>query len=244
MALPKIDVPIYNVKLISTGKSIRFRPFSVKEEKIFLMANESDDVQTIIDSTKQVLENCILDEIDVETLPVFDIENIFLNIRARSIGEIVNLRYKCNNDISDNTEGTHKCNNIVDIELNVLEIEPTIDEKNNKKIEITNKMGFVMKYPSLELLRNYSGKNEVDSILDLTVGCIDYIYDDENLYYAKDSSREELIEFVESLMSKDLEKIKVFFDTMPRIKKGVDFKCNKCGHEEVIEIEGIESFFV
>ena len=245
MALPKIDVPIYNVKLISTGKSIRFRPFTVKEEKLFLMANESEDVQAIIDATKQVLHNCILDEVDIEALPVFDIENIFLNIRARSVGEIINLRYKCNNDVKDEgSEETHKCNHIVDIELNVLEIEPTFNEKNDKKIEITDKMGFVMKFPSLEMLRNFTATSEVDAILDLTVGCIDYIYDDENIYYAKDSTKEELVDFIESLMSKDLEKIKVFFDTMPKIKKDVEFKCSKCGHEETIEIEGIESFFV
>jgi hypothetical protein len=244
MALPKIDVPIYNVKLISTGKTIRFRPFSVKEEKIFLMANESDDIQAIVESTKQVLSNCVLDEINIDTLPVFDIENIFLNIRARSIGEIVNLRYKCNNDIKEEDDVTHKCNNVVEIDLNVLEIEPTINEKNISKIEITEKMGFVMKYPSLEMLRNYTSTNEVDAILDLTVGCIDYIYDEENIYYSKDSTKEELVEFVESLMSKDLEKIKNFFDTMPKMKKDVQFECKKCGHKEVIEIEGIESFFV
>jgi len=244
MALPKIDVPIYNVKLISTGKTIRFRPFSVKEEKIFLMANESDDIQAIVESTKQVLSNCVLDEINIDTLPVFDIENIFLNIRARSIGEIVNLRYKCNNYIKEENDETHKCNNVVEIDLNVLEIEPTINEKNISKIEITEKMGFVMKYPSLEMLRNYTSTNEVDAILDLTVGCIDYIYDEENIYYSKDSTKEELVEFVESLMSKDLEKIKNFFDTMPKMKKDVQFECKKCGHKEVIEIEGIESFFV
>jgi hypothetical protein len=245
MALPKIDVPIYEAKLISTGKTVRFRPFSVKEEKIFLMANEGEDVQAIIDATKQVLGNCILDDIDIETLPVFDIENIFLNIRARSVGEIINLRYKCNNDIKNvDSEETHKCNNVVDIELNVLGIEPTIDEKNDKKIEITNKMGFVMKFPSLKMLRGFSSTNEVDAILDVTVSCIDYIYDDDKIYYAKDSTKEELVDFVESLMAKDLEKIKNFFDTMPKIKKDVEFKCNKCGHEETIQIEGIESFFV
>jgi DNA-directed RNA polymerase subunit M/transcription elongation factor TFIIS len=133
---------------------------------------------------------------------------------------------------------------VVDIELNVLGIEPTIDEKNDKKIEITNKMGFVMKFPSLKMLRGFSSTNEVDAILDMTVSCIDYIYDDEKIYYAKDSTKEELVDFVESLMTKDLEKIKNFFDTMPKIKKDVEFKCNKCGHEETIQIEGIESFFV
>lgn len=245
MALPKIDVPIYSVNLISTGKPIRFRPFSVKEEKIFLMANESDDIQSIVDSTKQVLDNCILDEIDIDTLPVFDIEYIFLNIRARSIGENINLRYKCNNDIKEeDSEETHKCNNVVEIDLNVLEIEPTLNEDNNKKIQITDKMGLVMKYPSLQMLRNYTATNEVDAILDMTIGCIDYIYDSENIYYSKDSSKEELMEFVENLMSRDLEKIKNFFDTMPKIKKDIEFKCNKCGHEELIQIEGIESFFV
>lgn len=245
MALPKIDVPIYSVKLISTGKMVRFRPFSVKEEKIFLMANESEDVQAIIDATKQVLNNCVLDDIDVESLPVFDIENLFLNIRARSVGEIINLRYKCNNDIKDEgSEETHKCHNVVDIELNVLEIEPTFNENNNKKIEITDKMGIVMKFPSLELLRNFTSISEVDAVLELTIGCIDYIYDNENIYYAKDATKQELIDFVESLMAKDLEKIKNFFDTMPKIKKDVQFKCNKCGHEEIIEVEGIESFFV
>lgn len=245
MALPKIDVPIYSVKLISTGKTVRFRPFSVKEEKIFLMANESEDVQSIIDATKQVLNNCVIDDVDIESLPVFDIENLFLNIRARSVGEIINLRYKCNNDIKDEgSEETHKCHNVVDIELNVLEIEPTFNESNNKKIEITDKMGIVMKFPSLELLRNFTSISEVDAVLELTIGCIDYIYDNENVYYAKDSTKQELIDFVESLMAKDLEKIKNFFDTMPKIKKDVHFKCNKCGHEEIIEVEGIESFFV
>jgi hypothetical protein len=130
------------------------------------------------------------------------------------------------------------------MELNVLDVKPHINETNDKKIEITEKLGIVMKYPSLQLLREYSNKSEVDAILDLTVGCIDFIYDDEKIYYAKDSTKEELVEFIEGLQSKDLVKIKDFFDTMPKMKTSINFECNKCGHHEDIELEGIESFFV
>ena len=99
--LPKIDVPIYNVKLLSDGKDVKFRPFTVKEEKLFLMANESEDLITIVDTVKQVLNNCVLSDFDIDSLPLFDIEHLFLNIRARSIGEVVNLKYKCNNTVLD-----------------------------------------------------------------------------------------------------------------------------------------------
>jgi hypothetical protein len=243
MALPKLDVPIFTLKLISNGKNVRFRPFSVKEEKIFLMANESDDSVAVIDAVKQVLNNCILDDIKIDTLPIFDIEYLFLNIRARSISEIVDLRYKCNNEVVGEDGEKHKCNNVVDLQLNVLDIQPVIDIEHTNKIEITENLGMVMRYPSFEMLEKYNAENEIDSIFDLTIGCIEYIYDKDEIYYAKDTTKQELIEFVESMQTKDLEKVKVFFDTLPKIKKKMDFKCIKCGYNEEIEIEGIESFF-
>ena len=243
--LPKIDVPIYNVKLLSTGKSLRFRPFTVKEEKLFLMANEGEDLTTVVDTIKQILNNCILDEFDIDSLPLFDIEHLFLNIRARSIGEVVNLKYKCNNDVLDEeTKEEKKCNNVVQIDLNVLDIQPEKQEGHTTKIEITEKLGIIMKYPNFETLKKFKDVSEADSIIKMTVNCIDYVYDADKIYYAKDSQEEDLIEFIESMQSKDLEKIKTFFDTMPKVKKDVDFKCNKCGHEEKIEVEGIQNFFV
>ena len=243
--LPKIDVPIYNVKLLSTGKSLRFRPFTVKEEKLFLMANEGEDLTTVVDTIKQILNNCILDEFDIDSLPLFDIEHLFLNIRARSIGEVVNLKYKCNNDVLDEeTKEEKKCNNVVQIDLNVLDIHPEKQEGHTNKIQITEKLGIVMKYPNFETLKKFKDVSEADSIIKMTVNCIDYVYDADKIYYAKDSQEEDLIEFIESMQSKDLEKIKTFFDTMPKVKKDVDFKCNKCGHEEKIEVEGIQNFFV
>ena len=243
--LPKIDVPIYNVKLLSTGKSLRFRPFTVKEEKLFLMANEGEDLTTVVDTIKQILNNCILDEFDIDSLPLFDIEHLFLNIRARSIGEVVNLKYKCNNDVLDEeTKEEKKCNNVVQIDLNVLDIQPEKQEGHTTKIEITEKLGIIMKYPNFETLKKFKDVSEADSIIKMAVNCIDYVYDADKIYYAKDSQEEDLIEFIESMQSKDLEKIKTFFDTMPKVKKDVDFKCNKCGHEEKIEVEGIQNFFV
>jgi hypothetical protein len=243
MALPKIDVPIFDLKLPSTGKKIKFRPFTVKEEKLFLMATQDNDSKTAFSTVIQVLNNCILSEIDIEKLPMFDVEFIFLNLRARSIGEVVDLSYKCNNEVQG-SDGPSKCNNVVNIKMNLLEIEPTIDETHSNKVELTDKMGIVMKYPSIEFLGNELGDDEFDVVIDLIVDCIDYIYDENQIYYAKDSTREELIDFLDSLQSKELEKIKEFFDTLPKIKKDLDFKCGKCGHEEKIVLEGIQSFFV
>ena len=242
--LPKIDVPIYTVKLLSTGKPVRFRPFTVKEEKLFLMTNETDDVKAILETTKQVLNNCILDEVDIENLPMFDIENIFLNIRARSVGEIIKLNYKCNNIVTNEKGEDSKCDNLVNIELNVLEIKPEENNQHDKKIVISENVGIVMKYPSFKLFENVNLSDDPNSIIETALKCIDYIYDKDNIYYSKDIPKQELDEFIDSLQSKDLEKIKKFFETMPKLKKQVYFKCKKCEYEENINVEGIESFFV
>lgn len=240
--LPKIDVPVYEIKLPSNGEPIKFRPFTVKEEKLFLMAYESEDVKYSVDTIIQVLNNCIISDIDVKDLPTFDIEYLFLNLRARSVGEVVKLKYRCNNDVNTE-EGVKKCNSSVEMELNVLQIEPTRDINHSNKIEISDNLGIVMKYPKIGLIKDNTNVEDFNIILELIINCIDYIYDENNVYYAKDSSKEELVEFLDSLQSKDLEKIKEFFDTMPKLKKKVDFHCNKCGYEENIELEGIQSFF-
>jgi hypothetical protein len=240
--LPKIDVPVYEIKLPSTGEAIKFRPFTVKEEKLFLMAYESEDVKYSVDTIIQVLNNCIVNDVDVKELPTFDIEYLFLNLRARSIGEIVNLKYRCNNDVGTEEE-PKKCNSSVEMNLNVLEIEPVTNPDHSNKIQISENLGIVMKYPKMGLIKDNTEVDDFNVVLDLIISCIDYIYDKENLYYAKDSTKEELAEFLDSLQSKDLEKIKDFFDTMPKLKKNVDFKCNKCGYHENIELEGLQSFF-
>ena len=237
--LPKLDVPIYSVNLISTGKPVRFRPFLVKEQKMFLMASESEDSNEMVNIIRQVLKNCVIDEIDIDSLPTFDLEYLFLNLRARSVEEVVDLRYKCNNVIDEK-----KCSGVVEFKLNLLQIEPTKNEKHKDKIQITENLGICFKYPTFDMLQKYEKLSENEIMIRILVDCIDYIYDKDNIYYSKDSSREELEEFIDNLQQKDLEKFKEFFDTMPEIKKDVQFKCPKCSYEEDITIKGIQNFFV
>jgi DNA-directed RNA polymerase subunit M/transcription elongation factor TFIIS len=238
--LPKIDIPIYETKLISSGEVIRFRPFLVKEQKLFLMAGESDDPKETVKTIKQVLRNCVLDDIDIENMATFDIEYLFLQLRARSVGEIANLRFTCNNNISE----TEKCGNAVKIDVNVLEINPEKNKDHSNKIQITDKVGVVLKYPTFNSLdiSNLDTDN-IEQILEIIVSCIDYVYDADSVYYAKDTPKQELVEFIENLKQADLEKISVFFNTLPKIKKDVDFNCEKCGYHEVLTLEGIQSFF-
>jgi hypothetical protein len=242
--LPKLDIPIYEVKLISTGKTVRVRPFLVKEQKLFLMASESDDQKETVNVIRQVLKNCILDEVDVDNLPTFDLEFLFMNLRARSVEEVVDLRYKCNNTLKDENGEDKKCSGSVEFKLNLLEVEPTINPNHTNKIQLTDNLGVVLKYPTFEMIQKYETMSENDVMLNVLIDCIDYIFDTDNVYYAKDTPKEELVDFVDNLQQAHLEKIKVFFDTMPEIKKDVHFACPKCGYQEDIEIKGMQNFFV
>jgi hypothetical protein len=242
--LPKLDVPIYEVKLISTGKPIRFRPFLVKEQKLFLMASESEDAKETINVIRQVLKNCVLDEIDVDGLPTFDLEYLFMNMRARSVDEVVDLKYKCNNVIKNDKDEDVRCEGTVGFKFNLLEIQPTIHEDHKNKINLTENLGICLKYPTFEMVKKYEDMNENQVLTHVLVDCVDYIFDQDQIYYAKDSTREELEEFIDNLQQKDLEKFKDFFDKMPEIKKDVKFKCPKCDYEEDITIKGMQNFFV
>lgn len=240
--LPKINAPVYETKLISSNKKVKFRPFLVKEQKLFLMASESEDPKEIVTTIKQVLNNCVLDELDIDTLPTFDLENLFLQMRARSIGEIVNLKYTCNNLIKDDTGEEKPCGGLFKYDLNLLEVQPTSNSEHNNKIELTDKLGVVMKYPNFEILSKIDIQKESD-LIKIIAACIDYIYDDEQIYYAKDHTEKELNDFIDDMQQNDLYKIQKFFETMPKINKKINFKCPKCNYKEEILVEGIQNFF-
>ena len=244
MALPKIDVPIFNLTLPLSKKKIRFRPFLVKEEKLLLMAMESGDEESVIGTIKQILNNCCLDEIDVDSLPITDIEYFFLNLRGRSVNEIVELQYKCNNKVKDEESGEEKtCGHIVNLEINVLEIKPEVDPSHTSKIELSKEMGLVMKYPNFSMIEESSERSEVEKVLEIIEKCIEYIYDKDSIYYRKDLSTEEVVEFIDNLTQDQFLKVQKFFETIPKLKKEVAFKCGKCGYNENITLQGIQSFF-
>ena len=238
MNLPKIDVPIFSVELPSTKQKVTFRPFLVKEQKLFLMNAESTDSQETVNVVRQVLKNCVISSIDIDALPVFDLEYLFLNLRARSVSEVVNLKYKCNNTFEDKVCGT-----INEIDVNLLEIKPTISSEHTNKIQLTDSVGICLRYPTFEMLKEMADKSESDVIMETIYNSIDYIYDKENVYYTKDISRKEIEDFIDNIQQKDLEKLRVFFDTMPKIKKELEYKCKKCSYGEKIVLEGIQDFF-
>jgi hypothetical protein len=177
-------------------------------------------------------------------MAIFDLEWLFMNLRARSVEEVVELKYKCNNKVKNESGEEVMCTGLVEYNLNLLEIQPTVNPNHTNKIQITENLGICLKYPTFDLVEKYEDKNEEEIVLDILVDCIEYIYDNEQIYYAKDSTREEMQEFVDNLQQKDLEKVKIFFDTVPEIKKDLHFDCPKCGYKDDIVIKGLQNFFV
>lgn len=239
MALPRIDTPIYELKLPLSGKNIKFRPFLVKEQKNLMMAIEANDKDTIERNIKQVLHNCTLTEnVHIENLPVVDVEYYFLQLRARSVGEVVQNKYICNNEVDG-----HKCGNRMSVELNLLDIN--VDKKENSDIiQVTDTISMKLKYPEFSTMEKISDKtNSVDVAFQMISDSIEYIFDGNQYYYANETSPAELMEFIESLNTEQFNKIEKFFEDLPKLNKKVEIKCDKCGYDHSVLVEGLESFF-
>ena len=239
MALPKIDTPVYELTLPLSKKIVKFRPFLVKEQKNLMMAIEADDKETVERNIKQVLNNCTLNDIDIDRLPVLDVELYFLQLRARSVGEVVENKYICNNELDGN-----KCGNTMNVEVNLLDLQVEKPEGVDDVINLTDTVAIKLHYPEFKTIQKISEKNSsVDIAFSMIVDSIEYVYDGEQYYYAEETSPEELMEFIETLNQEQFSKIEKFFDNLPTLKKKVDIKCSKCGYEHSINIEGLESFF-
>jgi hypothetical protein len=242
MALPKLDTPVYELELPLSKKKIKFRPFLVKEQRNLLMALEANDSETVKTNIKNVLASCTLsDDIDIEHLPVTDVEFYFLNLRARSVGEVVENSYKCNNEV----EIDKVCGNIMDVKVNLLDISIEMPEGVNDTIRITDKITLKLKYPEFSVMEKINADSSIEEFaFKMIADSIEYIHDGEQFYYAKESSPEELLDFVESLNQQQFDKLQEFFEKLPRLRTKVDFKCNKCGYDHSMDVEGLESFFV
>lgn len=242
--LPKLDVPVYELKLPLLDKIVRYRPFLVKEEKLLLMAIESNDNKSMVDAIKQIVNNCLIDDINISEMPITDLEYLFLNLRAKSVGEVVELQYKCNNVIKKENDEEKSCGGVFKFQVNLLEVTPEIDKNHNKKIELTSTMGIVMKYPNFNTFQNLKDESAVENIIKIIIGSVDYIYDEDTIFYNKDVPEEEMQQFMENLTREQFSKIQNFFETLPKIKKDINFKCPKCDYTEDIAVEGIQNFFV
>lgn len=238
--LPKIDSPVYGMTLPVSKKSINYRPFLVKEQKNLLMAMEADDKESIERNVKHILHNCTLTpNIDIEQLPVVDVEYYFLQLRAKSVGEIVENKYICNNEVN----GT-ACGNSMLVKFDINDIKVEQDENASDVIQITDKISIKMQYPKFSTMESLKSTNtSVDMAFKIVADSIEYIFDGDQYYYANESDPKELVEFIESLNTEQFSKLEKFFKNLPKIKKELDFTCDKCGFHHHINVEGLENFF-
>ena len=237
MALPKLNVPVYEAILPSTEKVIKYRPFLVKEEKLLLTAQESGE-DAVLPAVKQIIKNCIQGEIDVDNMPIFDIEYLFLRLRAKSVGEEVTLGLKpwgC-----PQNDGK-LCKFTTEVAINLEEIKCVKDKKHTSKIMLDNKVGIMMKYPDMSQMSIKGSENEMG--MQVVKDCITMIFTEEETHEKDSFTDEDLDEFIDSLNTKQMELIRNFFDTMPTIKHTAKYTCKTCGEEKETTVQGLNSFF-
>lgn len=235
--LPSIDTPTYELTLPISKIKTKYRPFLVKEQKILLMAIQSDDSKFTQDNIKQIIKNCCLSEINIDELSSTDIEYFFLQLRARSIGEILEAKYRCENIVDGES-----CKNLMAVNINLLDI--AVDTSNYTDIvKITESIGIKLRCPNFKTLEILQ-KNEdvVNKAFDIVKNCIEYIFDENNFYYRNEYSDKELDEFMDSLSVDKFKQIENFFNNIPKLSKDVDVKCSKCGYEHKIHLEGLQNF--
>jgi hypothetical protein len=240
MALPKLDVPTYEIVLPISKTKVKFRPFLVKEQRNLLMAIESNESATIQQNVKDILYNCTLTEgIDIEKLPIIDVEYYFINLRAKSVGEIVESKYKCNNMVGDK-----ECGNIMETEVDLQNIVVQTNDSVSPEIQLTPQITIKLKYPEFGIVQD---SLKYDSIAETTFNMIaesiEYIYDGEQFYYGTEAEPGEMLEFVEGMNQEQFSKVENFFNNLPKLKKEIEIDCSKCGYHHKIEVEGLESFF-
>ena len=237
MALPFNTTPTYNVTIPSTKETIKFRPFLVKEEKALLIAQHSEDQIVMIDTLKNIIKSCTLDKINPDTLATFDIEYLFTQIRAKSVGENVDLLFPC--DVCDDEKAKVK------ITFDLTKIEVEFPEGHDRKVELFDDVGVIMKYPSINVIKQLEKVNmdDIETVFNIISSSIEIIYNGSEMFHTKEQNKKDIVEFLENLTSNQFNKIQKFFETMPRLRQGVKYTCPVCSREHDKVLEGLDSFF-
>jgi hypothetical protein len=240
MALPKLDVPTYELELPISKLKIKYRPFLVKEQRNLLMAIEANDSITIHQNVKDILNNCtITEDVDIDKLPIIDVEYYFVQLRSKSVGETVESRYRCSNEV----DGT-VCGNIMEKDIDLTKIKVEHTEKASAEIQITDKVLIKVNYPQFGIVKeSLQFDNETEITFNMIADSIEYIYDGEQFYYKRDAQPGEMLDFVENMNQEQFSKIENFFANLPKLKETINIKCSKCGYDHTIEVEGLENFF-
>ena len=236
MALPKLTTPTYELEIPSTDEKIKYRPFLVKEEKILMMALESKQEKDITQAVKEIVKECTFDKVNIDNMPMFDVEYIFLNIRSKSVGEVSKLKILCPDD-----KKTY-----ADVELDLNEVNVQVGEDHTNKIDLGNGTGMIMQYPSIDSFKD-SGIRDINAsnMLEVISTCILQIYEEEGkkVYNSKDQTSKELTDFIEQLNTKQFKDVQKFFDTMPKLKHEITIKNPKTKKESKITLTGLNDFF-
>jgi hypothetical protein len=234
MALPKLETPVYELEQPSTGETIKYRPFLVKEQKTLMMASESNDDKQVKEALAGLITNCTFSKIDPYKIPIFDVEFLFLRIRGKSVGEKVDLNLLCPDD---NETRVNKSINLEEIGVNM-------KVGHTNEIDITDKIKMVMRYPTLNDMTDMSSDtNNIDDVFSMIRRCVHEIHDDKKVYNRVDMSDSELEEFIDSLTGDQFEKVGGFFETMPKVQHSVEVTNPKTKKKGEVVIEGIQSFF-
>jgi len=236
MALPRIDVPTYELVVPSTDEKVKYRPFLVKEEKLLLIALESGKNEDILRGVKDIVDACTFNKLKLGDMPMFDVEYIFLQIRSKAVGEVSTLRVLCKDDGETYAK----------VEVDLTKIEVQVDDAHTNKIELSDVMGVIMKYPTIDsFVENGIEDMTPSNMIDVIVTCISQIYDKkgEEVFDAKDSTKQELIDFVEQMNTKQFADVQKFFDTMPKLQHEITVENPKTKKKSKVVLSGLSDFF-
>jgi len=236
MSLPMMKTALYSVKIPSTEKKVSFRPFLVREEKALLLAQQSENSEVMVRTLKEIISNCVQEEINVNSLAIFDIDYLFTQIRAKSVGETVDLIFTCMHCDQEK--------NKVKLGIDLTTIDVIKDPAHSNKIHLFDECGVIMHYPNLDTFNKAEGMEEdINAIMEVIIDCIDSIYNGDEMFYAKEQTRQELEEFILNLTKEQFDKIEEFFVSIPKFKKDIEYDCPACKAHNKTTLEGTASFF-